>query len=74
MAKRKYLSDFTTELAYVRGLIRHAAATAIEYSPLNTNRPACEEHTDELADVLLAATIDYLSKASISVDTVPHND
>ncbi len=63
MAKQKYLSDFTTELDYVRGMIRNTAATAIEYSPLNTNRPTCEEHTHALSEVLMAATIDYLSKA-----------
>ncbi len=57
------LTHLTTEPSYVRLMIRRAAESAIGYSALNTDRRACQEHTDALAVALRGAVMDYLSKA-----------
>lgn len=51
----------TTERRYVIEMARHAAAAAVEFSPLNTDRQARITHTERLTWDLMSVIESYLS-------------
>lgn len=52
----------TTETKYIAVMIRHAAASVIEYSSLNVDRAARELHTDRLVEDFWNIAEGYLAE------------